>query len=221
MNLTAKLAPLYGGFHEIQTANYPFNHTFVEYVDAIAVLGMEKQLSPDCLIGFIEDGLLGDDQLPDILQGNETVKFRIRTENPNICAYFESSPLTNKYITLAIIRMTLRLANRFGTSLARLTYRIHALSDPSTQVVETPKIKVTPRSKPVALPKPANDVPVTPTTVKTEPAIVEMVPVVEEVVPPEKILKGLEALVAKGDELLTEEPDRPVVATNPALSDFF
>lgn len=205
MYIAANLPPFYGQFKKIQRDNYPFSVTFVSYLEAIARLGLELKMDVDLLVGVIEDSLLKEDRLPDIPEGNEPVKFRFSTDSKIIQEYFDGSSLTNKKIILLIIRTTLRLSERFGTSLARLTRMVAGLGTEET-VIEP--IKREPKPKVRLVKQPVKEREIEPETA-SEPE--------EE----NDVLKRLEALTEKGDKLLSEgEAGETVVTTNPFLNDF-
>ena len=217
MYIAANLPAMYGAFQTIRDGNYPFNRQFTKYIETIIQIGLEGDLDIEDLIGFIEDNLMAEDErLPDIPKGNLVVSFRYSTSNETIQKYYRQQNINNKDITLLIIQMTLRLSVKFGTSLPRLRNQLVNM-DAVRYVPETkPKIKHVPR-------KPA-PVAATPTV-----DVSAVVPV--ETAPPEKsdaddkdaMLTRLERLAKKGASALGEEQtdDDTVVATNPALGDFF
>lgn len=236
MYIIAELHPMYGAFKQIQTDNYPFKHAFTSYLLSISRLGMEQKLPVDQLVGFLEDSLI-EGRLPDIPHGETPIKFKFTIDQPLIEQYFDSTfgyqekPLTHKRSILLLIRMTLRLSEVYGTSLARLTARIERLRR------ETMEADVTACEVPESNPEP------TPSTTKPVKQVrgkrvkisperlsvdnsVETVdnqpkPSEEPSVTSSNMLERLERLTKEGEKLLNKEEDSPIVETNPALSDFF
>ena len=200
MYIIAKLPALYGRFHQLQEENYPFRRAFETYLETISLLGLTLSEGPERLIGMIENSLFEGDRLPDIPEGDQPIQFRFSIDNPVIEEYFGQSDLTNKMIVTLIIRMTLRLSEKYGNSLSRLTLLIEELMPEEEQAEERPKIRI-------AKPR------------QTEVPKVEHKPIQSE----SDVLERLSALTRKGDQLLEEEPEEEaetVVHTNPALSSF-
>lgn len=250
MYIIAELHPMYGAFKQIQKDNYPFIHTFTSYLLSISQLGMERQLPVDALVGFIEDSLI-EGRLPDIPNGDSPIKFKFSIDQPLIQEYFDSTfgyrekPWSHKRSLLLIIRMTLRLSEVYGTSLARLTTRIQRLLQEPAPVLTASVSTTRPRRKkqqtsedqvlpPTTSAKPAsgNRVKLSPDLLPSNESPAE--PVVskpaQDVAPKEveestasssTVLKRLERLTEEGEKLLQREEELPVVETNPALSDFF
>ena len=245
MYISANLPERYGVFNTIRKDNFPFNQTFSQYVELIAQIGIYHKMNIVEVIGYIEDGIMGDERLPDIPEGNETVQFRFKTDSDVIEQFYKAQELTNRQVTMLIIMMTLRLSNRYGTSLHRIYSRIEAVSGFSKQkkraihtdrrvqvepVVEKPKPNVQIKKKKRVVPKedvendePEEDV------VETEPKedVEETEPkeeaVQEESPPADDIVARMERLTKQGQQLLgkKDEHDDVVVETNPALGDFF
>lgn len=200
MYIIAKLPALYGRFHQLQEENYPFRRAFETYLETISRLGLTLSEGPERLIGMIENSLFEGDRLPDIPEGDQPIQFRFSIDNPVIEEYFGQSDLTNKMIVTLIIRMTLRLSEKYGNSLSRLTLLIEELMPEEEQAEERPKVRIT-KPKQTEVPK------------------VEHKPIQSE----SDVLERLSALTKKGDQLLEEEPEEEtetVVHTNPALSSF-
>lgn len=219
MYITASLPAMYGRFNQIRKDNYPFRTLFTNYLEAFSALGLNLQMDADMLVGVVEDALLGDDRLPDIPEGDELVKFRFTIENDTIQEYFNGSELANKTIIMLVVRMTLRLSERFGTSLSRLTRLVGGIGremgvDNPVETVDKPKETAPVVKKPKVLPN-----------VRIAKPKPEPLPAVEEIpedIPGEKsMLDRLEALTKKGDELLQDDTAPMTVETNPLLSDFF
>ena len=118
MYIIAKLPALYGRFHQLQEENYPFRRAFETYLETISRLGLTLSEGPERLIGMIENSLFEGDRLPDIPEGDQPIQFRFSIDNPVIEEYFGQSDLTNKMIVTLIIRMTLRLSEKYGNSLS-------------------------------------------------------------------------------------------------------
>ena len=203
MYIIAKVPALYGRFHQLQEENYPFRRAFETYLETISRLGLTLSEGPERLIGMIENSLFEGDRLPDIPEGDQPIQFRFSIDNPVIEEYFGQSDLTNKMIVTLIIRMTLRLSEKYGNSLSRLTLLIEELMPEEEQAEERPKIRI-------AKPR------------QTEVPKVEHKPIQSE----SDVLERLSALTRKGDQLLEEPEKEPeeeaetVVHTNPALSSF-
>lgn len=215
MYISANLPPMYGQFNKIRRDNYPFRGTFERYLETIANLGLSLGMDADLLVGVIEDALLGDMRLPDIPEGNETVKFRITTENKTIMEYFENSELTNKMIVMLVIRMTLRLSERFGTSISRLTKLVSEIPVTGKRELLPEPVKLKPVSETVV--RPMSEPKLKPAKITPEPE--------PEKEPESDMLKRLQDLTEKGDKLLKGETldgdSETVVTTNPFLNDFF
>ena len=206
---------MYGQFNKIRRDNYPFRGTFERYLETIANLGLSLGMDADLLVGVIEDALLGDMRLPDIPEGNEAVKFRITTENKTIMEYFENSELTNKMIVMLVIRMTLRLSERFGTSISRLTKLVSEIPVTGKREPLPEPVKLKPVSETVV--RPVSEPKLKPAKITPEPE--------QEKEPESDMLKRLQDLTEKGDKLLKGETldgdSETVVTTNPFLNDFF
>lgn len=229
MYITANLPPFYGRFNQIRRDNYPFRNIFGTYLEAICTLGLSLQVDADLLVGIIEDTLLPDMRLPDIPEGDELVKFRFTLENETVKTYFAGSELSNKTIIMLVIRMTLRLSERFGTSLSRLTRLITSIpaeGAPDARPVveqlpkpETPKLalRIT-KKRETALPGTAER-----EESKREPKLEPALSGTAEREPekdPGDVIKRLEELTEKGDQLIAEGAAPTVVETNPYLVDF-
>lgn len=226
MYVTASLPSRYGTFNQIKKDNYPFRTLFTRYLEAISRVGLDLEMDADMLVGLLEDQLLGMERLPDIPEGTEKVSFRFSIDNETIESYFKGSELSNKTIIMLIVRTTLRLSERFGTSLSRLTRLISELSlvsdvDKSVESVDKPveeqiPIRITKALKPKAVPKPAKAV--EPITVEQQEEKSDNNKTMEK----GSVLDRLEALTRKGEELLQDEDDDTAkVETNPLLSEFF
>ena len=212
MYVTANLPPLYGEFNRIRRDNYPFRKAFERYLEAIASLGLSWEMDADLLVGAIEDALMGVGRLPDIPEGTEPVKFRFAIENGMVEEYFGGSELPNKTIVMLVIRMTLRLSERFGTSLSRLTRLISDISlEPPAATKEEPVVRHVLR----ALEKPQEpDMPSKPD-----------MPPKPDMPGKTDVLGRLKDLTERGDALLNGEKgsakESVKVETNPLLSEFF
>lgn len=211
MYIIANLPAMYGRFQQIKKENYPFKRSFGQYLEALSRLGLALEAEPDRLSGIVEDALFPGERVPDLPEGDGEVNFRFELENPVIEEYFHSIETTNKHAVMQFIRLALRLSERYGTSLSRLTLLIERLQpedvDYSVETVDNlPPIRIVKR-----VPKSRNLEPghtrETATGPKPEPS---------------SVLDRLAALTKKGDQLLYEGEDKgaPVVQTNPALGDF-
>lgn len=239
MYLSANLPEMYGVFNKIRKDNYPFNRNFEEYLETIALLGMQQGLTATQLIGFIEESLLGDERLPDIPIGEtpalkQKVTFRFRIKNEKIETYYSqqrAGDLTNRMVTLLIIRMTLRLSERFGTSLQRLRLKIENIEvdnvlhkDTSVTIPMESEQRVDNYvdNRDNLIKNTDNDKPIVDNTVDNVDK--------SETTQPVSVLERLEKITQKGDEALgttakdeeknEDEDEDVVVATNPFLEDF-
>jgi len=247
--ISASLPERYGVFNDIRKDNFPFNQTFSKYVELIAQIGINHKMSIVEVIGYIEDGLMGDERLPDIPEGDEPVQFRFKTDSDIIEQFYKAQEMTNRQVTMLIIMMTLRLSNRYGTSLHRIYSRIEAVSGFSKQkkraihradrhvqtepVVEKPKPTVQIKKKKRVVPKEDvmnEEIDQEEDVVETEPEeetvqkdIAQDEVTQEELPPTDDLLARMERLANKGQQLLgkKDEHDDVVVETNPALGDFF
>lgn len=214
MYIIANLPAMYGRFQQIKKENYPFKRAFGQYLEALSRLGLALEAEPDRLSGIVEDALFPGERVPDLPEGDGEVNFRFELENPVIEEYFHFIETTNKHAVMQFIRLALRLSERYGTSLSRLTLLIERLQpedvDHSVETVDNlPPIRIVkrvPESRNPADPEPgrAREIPTDP---KPEPS---------------SVLDRLAALTEKGDQLLHEGEGEgaPVVQTNPALGDF-
>lgn len=245
MYISANLPERYGVFNRIRKDNFPFNQTFSQYIELIAKIGIHHNLNIVEVIGFIEDGIMGDERLPDIPEGDEPVKFRFKTDSDVTQQYYQSQNMTNRQITMLIIMMTLRLSEKYGTSLYRIYSKIEAVSElpgqkqmvrknkpeakaPANEKPVTQKPKLTIKKKKRVAPKSTTvvDEPdkVEPDKVepdKVEPNIAEEI---EQAPKADDIVSRLTKLTKQGEKLLDTKDDDGedvVVKTNPALGDFF
>lgn len=217
MYIIASMPPSYGQFNIIRRDNYPFNHYFTAYLEAIASLGLALSMDADRLVGYIEDALFLDERLPDIPEGGEAVSFRFTTKSEILEEYFKGSKLKNKLIITLIIRMTLRLSVRFGTSLARLTKLISEIDVNMNDTSSVPVKAPVPKRHLITMSE-NEDEPVVDKSVESVDK--EPEPVKEPVPNTSNVLERLKDLTEKGDQLLQEKEEVPVVETNPFLSDF-
>jgi len=225
--ISASLPERYGVFNDIRKDNFPFNQTFSKYVELIAQIGINHKMSIVEVIGYIEDGLMGDERLPDIPEGDEPVQFRFKTDSDIIEQFYKAQEMTNRQVTMLIIMMTLRLSNRYGTSLHRIYSRIEAVSGFSKQkkraihradrhvqtepVVEKPKPTVQIKKKKRVVPK--EDV--MKRVVHRADRHVQTEPVVEKPKPTVQIKKKKRAVPK--EDVMNEEIDQEedVVETEP------
>ena len=213
MYIVAKLPASYGRFHQLQEENYPFRRAFERYLEAVAALGLALDADPETTIGIIENALFSGERLPDIPDGDAPVNFRFSVDNPTIENFFASSDLTNKMIVTLVIRMTLRLAEKYGNSLSRLTILIEGLS-----------ARDVPEETPVSVPD-RKEEPQEADSIRSRIKIAAPAKKAETPIRSESdMLKRLENLTQKGDAMLAEreetEEGETVVHTNPALADF-
>lgn len=211
--IACQLPEEYGAFRQIQKENYPFNHTFEAYLNAVAQLGLNKGLMIDDLVGFIEDGIYQDKRVSDIPlspKKSKTITFRMKTYDPVITDYYQQQELVNRHVTLLLIRMTLRLSSVCGMSLSRLTYKVKTLMDTSQHIESIPVKTTISKNKVTDAPK-AND---TANTIKTAAKKAEQEKKKQEVA------QRLESLVKKGDEALKQEEQSITVNANPMLAGF-
>lgn len=237
MYIYASLPKSFGSFYQIQQDNYPFNRIFHKYIQRLVTIGVEKDLDIFSLIGYVEHGLSGDDRLPDTPTGDQTINFRFSIEDEMVENYYRDQDLSNKMVTQMIIRMTIRLAGKYGTSLSRLSTMIDQIDQQSITTIGTnqkpeeinkPAIRIKnqeadkPKTKP---PKKKDNIKIKPKK-KKEVTKLETDPTVES----ERLRKKLKELQQKQAELeeetLTDEADdneseEKVVTTNPHLADFF
>jgi hypothetical protein len=243
--ISASLPERYGVFNDIRKDNFPFNQTFSKYVELIAQIGIDHKMSIVEVIGYIEDGLMGDERLPDIPEGDEPVRFRFKTDSDVIEQFYKAQEMTNRQVTMLIIMMTLRLSNRYGTSLHRIYSRIEAVSGFSKQkkrvvhradkhvqtepVVENQNPLFKSKKKKRVAPKEdvANEE-IAPKEEIIQEETGQKETVQEEIdqaesSPTDDLLARMERLANKGQQLLgkKDEHDDVVVETNPALGDFF
>lgn len=213
MYIVAKLPARYGRFHQLQEENYPFRRAFERYLEVVAALGLALDADPETTIGIIENALFSGERLPDIPDGDAPVNFRFSVDNPTIENFFASSDLTNKMIVTLVIRMTLRLAEKYGNSLSRLTILIEGLS-----------ARDVPEETPVSVPD-RKEEPQEADSIRSRIKIAAPAKKAETPIRSESdMLKRLENLTQKGDAMLAEreetEEGETVVHTNPALADF-
>lgn len=213
MYIVAKLPARYGRFHQLQEENYPFRRAFERYLEAISALGLALDADPETTIGIIENALFSGERLPDIPDGDAPVNFRFSVDNPTIENFFASSDLTNKMIVTLVIRMTLRLAEKYGNSLSRLTILVEGLS-----------ARDVPEETPVSVPD-RKEEPQEADSIRSRIKIAAPAKKAETPIRSESdMLKRLENLTQKGDAMLAEreetEEGETVVHTNPALTDF-
>lgn len=208
MRIRSRLPKTYGAFKTIQKDNHPFRQNFKEYLEVIASLGLAKNLSVNDTTGYIEDVLFKGERIPDIPEGTTPGEFDMGEASQIVSDFYNKQTMSTSEVTLTIVRMTLRLSVKFGTSLQRLKYQIENIAN------DIPVIEPKPEPRPE--PKPS----VTPEIVISEPEQTEQVET------PDDIVKRLEALAQRGSQIAPVIEDEPegsetVVTTNPALADFF
>ena len=210
-----------GRFRILQEDNYPFNQMFGRYLGQICSLGLSLSLTVEELVGYIEDRLFEGKRLPDIPEGSEDISIRIRVEDADVEEYYawnKDQGISHKWTTLYLVRMTLRLAEGYGTSLSRLARLIQGLGEeePERELKEAPKepggFRV---SHKAAI---QEEVPETPP---------EKVPVPEEEIPEKEEEETVAASARKSAQAakealkeLTSLTEESVVETNPLLSQF-
>ena len=214
MYIIANLPAMYGRFQQIKKENYPFKRAFGQYLEALSRLGLALEAEPDRVSGIVEDALFPGERVPELAEGGGEGNLRVELENPVIEEYFHSIETTNKHAVMQFIRLALRLSERYGTSLSRLTLLIERLQPEdvgnSVETVDNlPPIRIVkrvPESRNPADPEPGHTRK-TATGPKPEPASVR---------------DRLAPLTEKGDQVLDEGEDggAPVGQTNPALGDF-
>lgn len=209
MYIACRLPNEYGAFKQIQRENYPFNHTFETYLSTLSQIGLDYQFNIDELVGFIEDGIYKDACVSDIPIGDEPIEFRLKTHNPVIMSYYQNQNISNRHVTLLLIRMTLRLSVVCGNSLSRITYKAKALA-----TIEHTIDKAT-----------ASVITATPSHTQQNAAsseinvIADTLPSIPEIKRKE-MAQRLESLVKKGDEVLEQGEQIATVAKNPMLAGF-
>lgn len=210
-----------GRFRVLQEDNYPFTQMFSRYLGQICSLGLSLSLTVEELVGYIEDRLFEGRRLPDIPEGSEDISIRIRVEDADVEEYYawnKDQGISHKWTTLYLVRMTLRLAEEYGTSLLRLAHLIQGLSEEERE----PKEKESGGFR-----------------VSHKAAVQEEAPLREEETPPEKVPVPEEEIPEKEEEEtvaasarksaqaakealkeLTSLTEESVVETNPLLSQF-
>lgn len=238
----ASLPKSYGSFQQIQEDNYPFNRIFHNYIRRIVTIGVNNDLDIFSLIGYIEHGLSGDERLPDTPEGDKAVRFRFSIEDEMIENYYREQELSNKVITQMIVRMTIRLAGKYGTSLTRLATMIDQIDEPLVNYDSKTSPRATEEKAPEETPaktkkqkrmkKQRPSIRITEkeeAVVEKEEAVAEKAEAVAET---EKLKAKLEELQRKQDQLTNDEDEADdnddnegdegnVVLTNPHLSEFF
>ena len=209
-----------GRFRILQEDNYPFNQMFGRYLGQICSLGLSLSLTVEDLVGYIEDRLFEGKRLPDIPEGSEDISIRIRVEDADVEEYYtwnKDQGISRKWTTLYLLRMTLRLAEGYGTSLSRLTRLIQGLGEeePERERKEAPERPSGFRVSHKAVIQ--EEVPET---------LPEKVPVREEEAP-EREEETVAASAKKSAQAakealkeLTSLTEESVVETNPLLSQF-
>lgn len=228
MYIYANLPKSYGSFYQIQQDNYPFNRIFHKYIRVLVDIGIEKELDIFSLIGYVEHGLSGDERLPDTPDGDRGINFRFSIEDEIVEDYYKEQDLSNKMITQMIVRMTIRLADEYGTSLSRIATMINQIED---QTIRQPQAKPAKRAKPSI--RISNQPVKTVAEEGTEEGNDDLIEEIDEEeaddiieeqktsAESERLRKKLEELQKKQEELTAEEDDDQVVTTNPHLADFF
>lgn len=210
-----------GRFRILQEDNYPFTQMFSRYLGQICSLGLSLSLTVEELVGYIEDRLFEGRRLPDIPEGSEDISIRIRVEDADAEEYYawnKDQGISHKWTTLYLVRMTLRLAEEYGTSLPRLAHLIQGLSEEEREPKEKESggFRVSHKAavQEEALPREAEILP-------------EKIPVPEEEIPEKEEEETVAASARKSAQAakealkeLTSLTEESVVETNPLLSQF-
>lgn len=209
MYIAGRLPNEYGAFKQIQRENYPFNHTFETYLSTLSQIGLDYQFNIDELVGFIEDGIYKDACVSDIPIGDEPIEFRLKTNNPVIMSYYQSQNISNRHVTLLLIRMTLRLSVVCGNSLSRITYKAKALATTEHVIDKATASVMTATPSHIQQNASSSEINV----------IADTLPSIPETKRKE-MAQRLESLVKKGDEVLEQGEQIATVAKNPMLAGF-
>lgn len=229
MYIYANLPESYGSFYQIQQDNYPFNRIFHKYIQQLVHIGIEKDLDIFSLIGYVEHGLSGEGRLPDPPEGDRSINFRFSIEDEQVEDYYKKQDLSNKMITQMIVRMTIRLADEYGTSLSRIATMIAGIdgqeqtpappTETNTHKIR-PAIRITEQQKTKEKPNPSRM-----PTKKAKKKGVDKEEALEAErqasAESERLKRKLEELQQKQEKMKVEEEEDQVVKTNPHLADFF
>ena len=206
-----------GRFRVLQEDNYPFTQMFSRYLGQICSLGLSLSLTVEELVGYIEDKLFEGRRLPDIPEGSEDISIRIRVDDADVEEYYawnKDQGISHKWTTLYLVRMTLRLAEDYGTSLLRLAHLIQGLSEGERKPEEKESGGFRVSHKAAAQEEEAEIPP-------------EKAPVREEEIPEKEEEETVAASAKKSAQAakealkeLTSLTEESVVETNPLLSQF-
>lgn len=127
MFIRIQLPNQYSDVQTIKEENYPFKHAFHEYMRAIIDVANHYQFTAYEVFGKIEHELCQGTPL--ILSNKEgsPVSIDYREDDDKIIQFYKSTAMTNKHVTLLFIRLMLRLAQKYGGSIAEMVYMIHQL----------------------------------------------------------------------------------------------
>lgn len=137
MYLLANLPEQYGAMYTIQKYNYPFNKTFVHYVRIVSELSAHLGYGIFKTIGYIEDKLLFIGATPTVDDTRHKVTFKIKVDDPAIDRFYSTDELSNKQITLLLVRLAISLSEVYTPSLTHMAYLISELTPVSGRQTHT------------------------------------------------------------------------------------
>ena len=137
MYLLANLPEQYGAMYTIQKYNYPFNKTFVHYVRSVSELSAHLGYGIFKTIGYIEDKLLFIGATATVDDTLHKVTFKIKVDDPAIERFYSTEELSNKQITLLLVRLAISLSEVYTPSLTHMAYLISELTPVSGSQTHT------------------------------------------------------------------------------------
>ena len=173
MYLLANLPEQYGAMYTIQKYNYPFNKTFVHYVRSVSELSAHLGYGIFKTIGYIEDKLLFIGATPTVDDTRHKVTFKIKVDDPAIERFYSTEELSNKQITLLLVRLAISLSEVYTPSLTHMAYLISELTPVSgsqTHAAYLDRRDIISEPAPVATPAPVSR-PVPPTVDVSAPVV--------------------------------------------------
>ena len=136
MFIRINLPARYQRLQSIKRDNYPYSTLFHAYMQAVVRLAKREQLDLFAVFGRIEHTLANDVPLMLSDDGQDSVRLDYKENDPEIIAFYKSSPLTQKKTTLMFVRTLLRLTGKYGNSIPELIYLIDTL--PAADAIHEP-----------------------------------------------------------------------------------
>lgn len=239
MHIRINLPREYHELNQLKKDNYPYRVMFSSFMEEVANLANQEDLTPIQAIGRIEYSLATQYQnetqqeAPQLnLTSNgdaDNISVDYVDDNETVRDFYADADMTNKQLTLMLLRLMLRLYRFYGPSLAVMIWKIRELENGTTSVAMQPvsempiaEAKVEPiiRKRKISIPDkaPSNEVQSSSAAVSAKASVDRLKEKADKMTKPAKKRKVTKAPIIDTTETKSAAPKTVTTSDTPSIS---